>query len=66
MNLKSRVERLEAQAGEGEQIVDINVGYGRTIQVTRAELKEILRQVQGSDTGPGPAASRRRMCGLVD
>lgn len=66
MKLKSRVERLEAHAGEGEQIVDIDLGDGRIVQVTRAELKEILRQVEGSDTGPGPAASRRRMSGLVD
>lgn len=66
MNLKCRVERLEAHAGGGEQMVDIDLGDGRILQGNPAELKDILQLVEGSDTGPGPALSRSRMSGFVD
>ncbi len=48
MRLKSRVERLEADAGEGDPLVEIDLGDGRTVQITRPQLKEILRSCAGT------------------
>ena len=63
MKLKTRVERLEVKAGEGDQVVDIDLGNGHTVQVTRTQLREILNAVEGADTGPGPAKSRQQISG---
>ena len=59
MNLKSRVERLEEVLGSADERVEIDFGDGRFIQLERGRLREILAEIAGADTGPGPASSRR-------
>ncbi len=59
MKLKSRVERLEADVEQGNEIVDIALDDGLVVQITRSSLREILCEINGADTGPGPARSRR-------
>lgn len=60
MNLKARIERLESEAGRNQDMFDIDLGDGRIVQLARSQIREVLREIDGSDTGPGPAASRRR------
>lgn len=61
MSLKRRIEQLEELAGRGDQMVEIELGDGRTARITRTQLRAILDEIAGSDTGPGPAKSRRAL-----
>ncbi|GAB3371899.1 hypothetical protein GCM10027431_21490 [Lysobacter rhizosphaerae] len=61
MSLKTRIERLEAEIGPSEEVVDIDLGNGAKIRIARAELRKILREINGAGIGPAPSASRRQL-----
>lgn len=62
MSLKRRIEQLEKVAGRGDQMVEIDLGDGRVVRITRKQVRQVLDAVAlDSDTGPGPAKSRRSL-----
>jgi hypothetical protein len=59
MNLKNRIERLEADSNRGQERFDIDLSEGYLVHLTRTEIARLLREIDGADTGPGPSSSRR-------
>lgn len=60
MSIKTRIQRLEAKIGANQEMVTIDLGDGDNVCIPRVELTEILREIDGAETGPGPSASGRR------
>jgi hypothetical protein len=61
MGLKVRIERLEAEAGRNEDIFDVDLGDGRIVQLARLQIREVLSEIEGAGTGPGPATLDSRL-----
>lgn len=59
MSLKTRIERLELATNEQHKIWEIELGDGRIARLTQPQIHEMLVKINGADTGPGPARSRR-------
>jgi hypothetical protein len=59
-DLKRRIEKLEVANGLGEaRRFEIDLGEGKIIYATQAEIHAVMQEINGADTGIGPSGSRR-------